>query len=222
MLVARDAQSLASEDNGFVDRVGDWRSGAAEWPRRLATVPYAPAVAAGLLGVAAAAQALARLGSYSGTYSGNLQVAIVLLSLFGTLPLGLLWAHPTAAALAVSVASVLSLSPFRSLTVAAMIAQLVALYRLGRSGRQLLAAAMALPFLVLALTFLELSPAEPGISAARVLSVLLAALGPAAAWAGAAWQARSEAAQHEAARQVIVGSLLEHTARGERARVSPG
>jgi len=220
MLVARDAQSLASEDNGFVDRVGDWRSGAAEWPRRLATVPYAPAVAAGLLGVAAAAQALARLGSYSGTYSGNLQVAIVLLSLFGTLPLGLLWAHPTAAALAVSVASVLSLSPFRSLTVAAMIAQLVALYRLGRSGRQLLAAAMALPFLVLALTFLELSPAEPGISAARVLSVLLAALGPAAAWAGAAWQARSEAAQHEAARQVIVGSLLEHTARGERARVS--
>ena len=220
MLVARDAQSLASEDNGFVDRAGDWRSGAAEWPRRLATVPHAPAVASGLLGVAAAAQAVAQPGNYGGSFIGDLQVAFVLLSLFGTLPLGLLWTYPTAAALAVSVASVLSLSAFRTLTVAAMIAQLAALYRLGRSGRQLLAAAMALPFLVLALTYLALSPAEPGISAARVLSVLLAALGPAAAWAGAAWQARSEAAQHEAARQVIAGSLLEHTARGERARVS--
>jgi signal transduction histidine kinase len=170
--------------------------------------------------VAAAAQAVAQPGNYGGSFIGDLQVAFVLLSLFGTLPLGLLWAYPTAAALAVSVASVLSLSAFRALTVAAMIAQLVALYRLGRSGRQLLAAAMALPFLVLALTFLALSPAEPGISAARVLSVILAALGPAAAWAGAAWQARSEAAQHEAARQVIAGALIEHTARGERARVS--
>jgi signal transduction histidine kinase len=50
--------------------------------------------------------------------------------------------------------------------------------------------------------------------------VLLAALGPAAAWAGAARRARSEAVEHSAAREVIAGSLLEHTARGERARVS--
>src|SRR5260221_354077 len=98
MLVAGDASPVASEDNGFVDRAGDWRSGAAEWPPRLTTGPHAPPVASGPL--------------------------------------------------------------------------------------------------------------------------LVAALGPAAAWAGAAWQARSEAAQHEAARQVIAGSLLEHTARGERARVS--
>ncbi|HEX4659703.1 MAG TPA: histidine kinase [Streptosporangiaceae bacterium] len=220
MLVAGDASPVASEDNGFVDTAGDWRSGAAEWPRRLATVPHAPAVAAGLVGVAAAAQAVAQPGNYGGSYIGDLQVAFVLLSLFGTLPLGLLWAYPTAAALAVSVASVLSLSAFRTLTVAAVIAQLAALYRLGRSGRQLVAAALALPFLALALTFLAPSSAEPGISAARVLSVILAALGPAAAWAGAAWRARSEAAQHEAARQVIAGSLVEHTARGERARVS--
>jgi signal transduction histidine kinase len=50
--------------------------------------------------------------------------------------------------------------------------------------------------------------------------VLLAALGLAAAWAGAARRARTEAALHTAAREVIAGSLLEHTARGERARVS--
>jgi signal transduction histidine kinase len=219
MLVARDARSLASEDNGIVDRASDRRPGSA-WRQRLATVPHAPAVAAGLLGVAAAAQALAQPANYGATYNGDLQVAFVLLALFGTLSLGLLWAYPTAAALALCVACVLSLSAFHTLTVAALIAEVVALYRLGRSGRQLLAAVLALPFLVLALTFLALSSTEPGVGAARVLGVLLAALSPAAAWAGAAWQARSEAAQHEAARQVIEGSLVEHTARGERARVS--
>jgi len=220
MLVARDAQSLASEDNGFVNRAGDWRPGSARRLRRLATAPHAPAVAAGLLGVAAAAQVLAQPLSPGLSYSGAQQFALVLLALFGTLPLGLLWAYPTAATLAVCGACVLSLSAFHTLAVAAVIAQLAALCRLGRSGRQLVAAVLALPFLVLALTLLAVSSAEPGISAARVLSVTLAALGPAAAWAGAAWQARSEAAQHQAARQVIAGSLLEHTARGERARVS--
>ena len=76
------------------------------WP----PVPHAPAVAAGLVGVAAAAQALPHPGNYAGSYNGAQQVAIVLLSLFSTLPLGLLWAYPTAAALAVSLASVLSLT----------------------------------------------------------------------------------------------------------------
>jgi signal transduction histidine kinase len=203
-----------------VEQAGDWRPGPTRWLRRPATVPHAPAVAAGLLGVAAAAQALAHPWTHGLAYSGTQQVALVLLALSGTLPLGLLWAYPTAAALPVCVACMLSLSAFHTLAVAAVIAQLAAFYRLGRSGRQLLAAALALPFLVLALTFLALSSAEPGIEAARVLSVILATLGPAAAWAGAARQARSEAAQHEAARRVIEGSLLEHTARGERARVS--
>jgi signal transduction histidine kinase len=41
-----------------------------------------------------------------------------------------------------------------------------------------------------------------------------------AAWAGIARRARSEAVAHSAARQVIAGSLLEHTARGERARIA--
>jgi signal transduction histidine kinase len=220
MLVARDARWLASEDNGFVDRAGDRGSVPARWMRRLAAVPHAPAVAAGLLGVAAAVQVLAQPGNYGATYDGGQQFAFVLLALLGTLSLGLLWANPTAAALAVCVACALSLMAFHTLTVAAVIAELVALCRLGRSGRQLLAAALALPFLALALWFLALSSAQTSISQARLLSVLLAALSPAAAWAGAARQARSEAAQHEAARQVIAGSLLEHTARGERARVS--
>ena len=138
---------------------------------------------------------------------------LVLLALFSTLPLGLLWSYPAGAAVAVGAACVLSLTAFHTLTVAGLIAQLIALYRLGRSGSQLLAAVLALPYLVLALL-------PPAGTADRILTVLLAALAPAAAWAGAARRARSEAVEHSAAREVIAGSLLEHTVRGERARVS--
>jgi signal transduction histidine kinase len=196
-----------------VDRVAGWR---AEWAGtlpRLAAAPRAPAVAGMLLAVAAVAQAIAQPVSNSQSLGGELQIAFVLLALFTALPLGLLWAYPAAAAVAISAACVLSLSAFHALTVAGLIAQLILLYRLGRNGSQVLAALLALPFLVLALVGL------PG-SEAKILAVLLAALGPAAAWAGAARRARSEADLHSAAREVLAGSLLEHTARGERARVS--
>jgi signal transduction histidine kinase len=53
-----------------------------------------------------------------------------------------------------------------------------------------------------------------------VLTVALAALVPAAAWAGVARRSRAEARLHTAAAQVIAGTLVEHTARGERARIA--
>jgi signal transduction histidine kinase len=213
MLVRGDASSLASEDNGYVDRAGGWRDGRAGTLRRIAMAPHAPVVAAALLAVLAAAQAIAQPAINSSLDGEELQIAFVLLALFTALPLGLLWAYPAAAAVAVSAACVLSLSAFHALTVAGLIAELAALYRLGRSGSQLLAACLALPFLVLALV-------GPTGLEARTLTVLLAALGPAAAWAGAARRARSEAAEYNAAQEVIAGTLVEHTARGERARVS--
>ena len=196
-----------------MDRAGGWRGGWAGALRRIGTAPSAPAVAAVLLAVLAAAQAIAQPAINSSLEGEGLQIAFVLLALFTALPPGLLWAYPTAAALAVSAACVLSLSAFHALTVAGLVAELATLYRLGRSGSQLLAACLALPFLVLAL-------AGPTGLEARTLIVLLAALGPAAAWAGAARRARVEAAEHDAAREVIAGTLVEHTARGERARVS--
>ena len=211
MPAAGDAGAAASEDNGGVDRAGDWRAGGAEALRRLATAPHAPAVTGTLLAVAAVGQAIAYPASDSGTGGGYRQIAFVLLALFTTLPLGLLWANPAAAAVAVCAACVLSLPAFHALTVAGLIAQLVLLYRLGRSGSQLLAAVLALPFLVLAL-------ADPG--RARIPAVLLAALGPAAAWAGAARRARSEAASTAPPGRSSPARWLEHTARGERARVS--
>jgi signal transduction histidine kinase len=49
---------------------------------------------------------------------------------------------------------------------------------------------------------------------------VLAALVPAAAWAGVARRSRAEALLHTTAAQVIAGTLVEHTARGERARIA--
>jgi signal transduction histidine kinase len=195
-----------------VDRGADWRRERAAAPWRLASSPNAPVVAAALLAVFAMAQAIALPPARSGVDFAQ-GFGLALLALFSTLPLGLLWAYPAGAAVAVGAASVLSLSAFHTLPIASLVAQLIVLYRLGRSGAQLLAAGLALPYLVLAL----LAPTGP---ADRILAVLLVALGPAAAWAGAARRARSEAVEHSAAREVITGSMLEHMARGERARVS--
>jgi signal transduction histidine kinase len=212
MLARRDARWLAREDNGHVDRVGGRSGRYSDALRRLAAAPHAPAIGGIALGLLAVVQAIALPPGQGG---GDLSqgVGLVLLALFSTLPLGLLWSYPAGAAVAVGAACVLSLAAFHTLTVAGLIAQLIAAYRLGRSGGQLLAAVLALPYLVLALL-------PPTGTADRILTVLLAALSPAAAWAGAARRARSEAAEHSAAREVIAGSLLEHTARGERARVS--
>jgi signal transduction histidine kinase len=78
-----------------------------------------------------------------------------------------------------------------------------------------MAVGLAVPFLVL-----TLAGRRPIGSEAAVLTILLASLAPAAGWAGVAGRARSEALEHSAARQVIAGTLVEHTARGERARIA--
>jgi signal transduction histidine kinase len=137
--------------------------------------------------------------------------------------LGALWTHPATAAVAVAAANLLSLLGFRTLTVPGLIALLVALYRLGHSGARVLPAALVLPFLVLALA-LAVTPAPSGPAAhvvyQRLLTILAASLGPAAGWAGAARRSRTQAVEQSATQQEIAGTLLEHTARGERARIS--
>jgi signal transduction histidine kinase len=195
----------------YVDFAGKRSRRWATLGRQAAAAPYAPAVAVGLLAAAAAAESVARADSAS--VSGYFAVLLCVLALASTLPLALLRAQPATAAVAVSAASVLSLAAFHTLTVAGLIAQLIALYWLGRDGPQLLAAGLAMPFLLLALV--SLARSEAGI-----LTVLLASLAPIAAWAGIARRARGEARAQSAARQVIAGSLLEHTARGERARIA--
>jgi signal transduction histidine kinase len=207
------------------DRSGGWP----ERGRRFAASPHAPAVTGALLGIAAMIEAIAR-GADTGMSAAGL-VGVCALALFTTAPLAFLGS--TAAAVAICAASVLSLAAFQTLTVAGLVALLIVLYRLGRSGTarsgnrpteaswdavQFLAPALAVPFLVLALA----GPVATGHAGSEedVLVVLLASLAPAAALTGIAQRARSEALVHSTARQVIAGTLVEHTARGERARIA--
>jgi signal transduction histidine kinase len=204
------------------DRNGGWP----ERGRRFAASGRAPAVAGALLGLAAMTEAIAR-GAGAGMSAVDL-VGVCALAASTTVPLAFL--GPVAAAVAIWAASVLSLAAFQTLTVAGLAAQLIVMYRLGRSGAvrsgsrqnearwdaaQFLAPALAVPFLVLALTGTGRAGSEEGVQV-----VLLASLAPAAALTGIAQRARSQALVHSHARQVITGTLVEHTARGERARIA--
>ncbi|WP_245646723.1 sensor histidine kinase [Microtetraspora niveoalba] len=216
-------------------RRGGWT---ARW-RKVPAAPRVPVAAAALLALVAPIEAVTRarrshtfdqavgvpvgLGHGAGAPpvpgpdSARYLMVLALLGLATTLPLVLLWAQPAVSAVLVSASAVLSLTAFQTLTVAGAAAQLVAGYRLGRDGSRppavLLALLLAAPYPVLAL-------AGVGESGTRVLILLLASLAPAAALAGVARRARREAMESRAVRQVAADSLLEHVARGERARIA--
>jgi signal transduction histidine kinase len=150
-------------------------------------------------------------------------VVVALPSLVATLPVGFRWSQPATAAVAICAANLLSLTAFHLLTAGGLIAQLVIMYRLGNRGPQLLAAGLAVPFLVLALVTPMLSaswPAAAVTAGTAALASVAASLGPVAACAGAARRFRSMAVQHTATREAIAGTLVEYTARGERVRIS--
>jgi signal transduction histidine kinase len=224
---------------GGMSLAADWRAGWAGRAERIAATRYGLAAAAALLGLAAVIETLARAAvaghatsHVAGQSPGAQFLALVLLygvlGLATTLPLAFL--RPAAAAVVVTAACLLSLGVFHFLTVAGAAAELIAVYRFCRGGTrrggeaaggirgdgaQYAALGLTVPFLVLALIAGAAMAAET-----RVLTVVLAALVPAAAWAGVARRSRAEARLHTAATQVIAGTLVEHTARGERARIA--
>lgn len=168
--------------------------------RQALTLDQAPVVGAVVLGVVGIAEAMVRtVGTPASLEFG---LVVCLLAVAGTLPLGVMPAGP--AVVVVAGAGFLSLALFQLFTVAAGVALLVGLLRVGRVWVQVL----AVPFVVLGLVRPEF-----GV-------VLLAALAPAAAWAGVARRAHGEAVLHRAARQAVATTLVEHTARGERARIA--
>ncbi len=201
----------------------DWRAGWAEADRRIAAVPYGPALAAAVLAVIALAEASSLAASVSGTShggagfdTGNIQLDLVLLSLITTLPLAFARNYLVPAAVTIAAANAVLLGAMDALTVAGVIAQLIVMYALGRAGRQLLAAALAVSFLLLA----PIAHTHGTAGLTGELALVLASAGPLSAWAGAAQRARREAVAHTQARVGIEDTLLEHTARGERARIS--
>jgi signal transduction histidine kinase len=222
---------LASGDNGGMSLAADWRAGWAGWAEQIATARHGLAVTTGLLGLAAVIEALARAAMIHAAAPGAgpnqffaLGLLYCVLGLAATLPLAFL--RPAPAVVVLSAAGLVSLGLFHFLTMAGAAAELVAVYRFCRGGTrrgggvrgdgaQYAALGLTVLFLVLALA----TSAAVGTET-WVLTVVLAALVPAAAWAGVARRWRAEALLHTAATQAIAGTLVEHTARGERARIA--
>ncbi|TQM79767.1 histidine kinase [Saccharothrix saharensis] len=175
------------------------------WVRRVADDPHVPVPAVVLLGAGAVGEAVVR--GMAGGADPQLVLVLGLLALATTAPSAFL--RRTPAAVAVSAAGVLSLGLFHDLTAAGLVAQVLVLYRLGRSGGQVLATCLAAPYVLLALG-----------RGGDAVTVLAASLALPAAWVGIARWARAEAVVHRAARQAVAESLVEHTARGERARIA--
>ncbi|MFL6114824.1 MAG: sensor histidine kinase [Catenulispora sp.] len=178
---------------------------------------HVPAGPVAVLTVAAAGEALIRsvVALVGGSGSAGALASAVFLALCATVPLGFL--GPAGAAVSTSMAAVLALTATRSSTLAGALAVVLAVYRLGWasdafripwSGR-LAPVATAVPFPIIALVGPRGGPA-----------VWLAALVPAAAFAGEAARARTQARVHHAAREAVARSLVDHTARGERARIA--
>jgi signal transduction histidine kinase len=134
---------------------------------------------------------------------------LVLIALATTLPL-LPWAQPRTTAVIVSVASLVSLGLVHSWTAGGVIALVAVTARLGYLGAQALAACIALAALALAM----------GGSQPRMVAILLTGALPLAAWAGYARRVKREAAARSARDEIMAGTLMAHTVRGERARIS--
>ena len=193
-----------------------WRRGRSEHQPWITPAASTRLVAFGSLGVVAVIESIVR-ASLDGAGAQRL-LSLCVVALATTLPP--VFVGAVAAAIAVVTASVLSVALFHALTVAALVAVLAVLYSLARDGRpatraQPIAVGLSATFLVLAITH-----PVPSASEAGLLTLLLAALAPAAAFAGIAQRARAEASSYNADRQAVAGDLLEHAARGERARIA--
>ena len=174
----------------------------------------APMAAALALGLAAVLQVAVQPQSASpGSPAALPTIFLVLIALATTLPLGVLWAQPRTAAVIISVADLLSLGLVHTWTVAGVAALLAVMYRLGCLGAQVPAVCIAVACLALAL-------AQTAASPTRLELILVAAVAPLASWAGYARKVRGESAARTAQHEFLAGSLLEHTVRGERARIS--
>jgi signal transduction histidine kinase len=132
----------------------------------------------------------------------------LLLGLLATVPLALLPAQPVAATLAVTLANAILLGGDEPPLVAGVLAEVLALFWLGRTHSRKVALPFLLPFVLLAL-----GRSHPG-------STLLLVLMATAVLLGAGIRDRGHAVANAAATRATADTLLEHAARGERARIA--
>ncbi|HZB50910.1 MAG TPA: sensor histidine kinase [Mycobacteriales bacterium] len=184
----------------LVDRavaVGRWTTAA----------PDGPPAAAALLGVLAAVEVAQRGGLSPARLSSTL-----LLGLLATAPLALVRGHELAVASTVAAATFLTLAIGQRPTAAGLLAPLVALFLVGLRRPRRVSVLLLVPFLAYAAV-----PYGAGDPAFRVLLLGAAA---AALGLGVARRTGGEAVARDASDRAVADSLLEHAARGERARIA--
>jgi len=185
-----------------VSRTSRTIDGVAAVGRQITGAPEWPLVTGALLGLLAMVEVVLR-----GDDRADMSTAL-LLSLGATAPVAVARSHVVAAAATSTAATVLALATGDRLTAAGLVALVVLLYLLGLRRPWPVSAPLVLPFVGYALAAKQLS------------AVLLLGLTVAAAGLGGARRVRGEAAERDASSRAIADTLLEHAARGERARIA--
>jgi signal transduction histidine kinase len=175
--------------------------------RRTTTAPDAPLAAAALLGLLATIETVQRGGLSPAELSTTL-----LLGLLATAPLALARTQEVAVAGAITAATFLTLATDQRPTAAGLLAQLVALFLVGLRQPRWVSVLFVVPFGTYA--------AAPYGEGDPLFRVLLLAAAVAAAGLGLARRAGGEAVARDATDRAAADSLLEHVARGERARIA--
>ncbi|MEU4555209.1 histidine kinase [Micromonospora violae] len=187
-----------------------WPAAARRFVGRVTGLPELPAAAAALLGFTAMGETV-----LSGVVSDALLPAALLLALCATAPVALLATQPIWATTMTTAATSLLLALHPRPPIAALIAEVAALWLLGRCRRAVVAGWFVLPFVGYAI----LGPPDGGRDG-RIVALVVAAVTVAAAGAGAAARARAEATARDESREAMAKTLLAHAARGERARIA--
>ncbi len=182
----------------FLDPLAAW----------LARTPGRYAAVLGAVGLAVAAVVQTVLHLDSTNQSGVYALVVCLVAVAATVPV--LLPDPDLAAIVVTAAGLISVWVFHTPTEGAALAQVIGGYRAGRFGHD------ALP-----ITFLfGMFYAEYAVSHPSATVIWLGSALPIAVGFGVTNRIRAQAIANRAARHAIAGTLLENTARGERARIA--
>ncbi|HEU5475269.1 MAG TPA: histidine kinase [Actinophytocola sp.] len=160
------------------------------------------------LGLAAGLGLVAMSEVVAGTDEVDDPATGFLLGLCATLPLALIRTQPRVAALAITLANALTMAGGLRLTVAGVLAELIVGYSVARHGSRLAAALLLVPFVILAINL-------PGFLGIGLLALLTGAV-----LLGGFLRGSDEARARHGSSRAIADTLLEHAARGERARIA--
>jgi signal transduction histidine kinase len=178
-------------------------AGPIERMRRILAAPDGPLALAAILTALAMSQVVAEVSAGADQVSTKL-----LLALCATAPVALVAGQALAAAGMITVANLLTLTGDLAPTLGAVLAQLVAGYRLARTYSRRVSFPFAVPFLGYAV-------ARPDLGSLALLGAVSGAIA-----LGDSRRAHHETLVRAGASRAVADALLEHAARGERARIA--